>query len=141
MTSSETQVQPGPLESQLREMYGRVAYTHKTHLKMADALLDRYKRVKLLEIGLSALTSSALLLAVFGDSRCGTIVGAILSTIFLGVVLYVKEENMGEEGQRHTEIAAKLWGLREGLLSLLTDLRGSGATDEIRAPILSSATS
>lgn len=124
---------PEPLESQLREMYGRVAYTHKTHMKMADALIDRYQFVKKVEIWLSAITSSALVLAVFGDSRCGTIVGAILSTILLAVVLYVKEENMGAEAQRHTETASKLWGLREGLLSLLTDLRGGGDETEIRA--------
>ena len=32
------------LEGQLREMYGRVAYTHKTHEKMADRyVLDGFK--------------------------------------------------------------------------------------------------
>ena len=132
MTATAEKNKPEPLESQLREMYGRVAYTHKTHMKMADALIERYHFVKKIEIWLSAVTSSALVLAVFGDSHCGTIVGAILSTILLGVVLYVKEENMGAEAQRHTETAAKLWGLREGMLSLITDMRGGCDEVQIR---------
>jgi hypothetical protein len=30
------------LEGQLREMYARAAYTHKTHEKMADRYIARY---------------------------------------------------------------------------------------------------
>ncbi|MEG0589924.1 SLATT domain-containing protein [Aurantimicrobium sp.] len=121
-----------PLESQLREMYGRLAYTHKTHLKMADALIDRYTLVKRVEIGLSALSSGTLVVAAFGDSKWGTLFGAVLSTILLGLILYVKEESMGEYAQRHTETASKLWGLRERMLSLLTDLRAGADVETIR---------
>lgn len=123
---------PSVLENQLREMYGRLAYTHKTHEKMADSYVKRYRRIKFWEITLSAVTSGSLLLAVFGDSKCGTVVGAGLSTILLGLVLFVKEGNLGEQAQRHSETAAKLWGLREKLLSLLVDLRSGHAEDNIR---------
>ena len=120
------------LESQLREMYGRVAYTHKTHEKMADGYIGRYKVIKTVEICLSAIASGSLLFAVFGDSKCATIFGAILSTVLLGLTLYFKEASLGEQAQKHTVVASKLWGIREALLSLLADLYDGRSCEEIR---------
>src|ERR1700744_2848971 len=94
----DTPVEPAAtLESQLREMYARAAYTHKTHEKMADRYIKRYKCIKTAEIVLSAVTASSLLLAVLGDSHVGTIVGAALSTVLLGFALYFKEASLGEQ--------------------------------------------
>lgn len=121
------------LESQLREMYGRAAYTHKTHEKMADGYIRRYRVIKTVEIWLSALAASSLLLALFGDSKAGTIVGAVLSTILLGFTLYFKEASLGEQAQKHTVVASKLWGVREALLSLLVDMSDGRALEEVRA--------
>lgn len=120
------------LEGQLREMYGRAAYTHKTHQKMADNYVTRYKRIKVAEIALSAATASSLLLAIFGDKWIGTIIGAVLSAILLGFTLYFKEASLGEQAQLHTEVGAKLWGAREALLSLLVDLQDGRPVAEVR---------
>lgn len=120
------------LESQLREMYGRVAYTHKTHEKMADGYIRRYRKIKGAEIALSAISSGSLMFAVFGDSKAGTVLGAILSTVLLGLSLYFKEASLGEQAQKHTEVAAKLWGIRESLLSLLADMHDGRDIEEIR---------
>jgi len=120
------------LEGQLREMYGRAAYTHKTHQKMADNYIARYKRIKVAEIVLSAATSSSLLIAIFGDKPIGMIIGAILSAILLGFTLYFKEASLGEQGQLHTEVGSKLWGAREALLSLLVDLQDGRPAEEVR---------
>ncbi len=121
------------LESQLREMYGRAAYTHKTHEKMADGYIARYRLIKTVEIWLSAAAASSLLVAVFGESRCGTIVGAALSTILLGLTLYFKEASLGEQAQKHTVVASKLWGVREQLLSLLVDMHDGRPLQEVRS--------
>lgn len=121
------------LEGQLREIYGRVAYTHKTHEKMADRYVARYKRIKAGEIALSAVSSGSLIFAVFGDSPTATIIGAVLSTILLGLTLYFKEAMLGENAQKHTEIASKLWGAREALLSLLTDMHDGRDAGAIRS--------
>ncbi|MDQ0621034.1 SLATT domain-containing protein [Paraburkholderia graminis] len=121
------------LEGQLREMYARAAYTHKTHEKMADRYITRYKRIKTAEIVLSAVATSSLLLAVLGDSHVGTIVGAVLSTVLLGFALYFKEASLGEQSQKHSEVASKLWGVREALLSLLVDMKDGRSVDEIRS--------
>jgi hypothetical protein len=120
------------LEGQLREMYGRAAYTHKTHEKMADGYIERYRFIKNLEIWLSALATGSLLLAVFGDSQIGTIVGAVLSTILLALTLYFKEASLGEQAQKHTVVASQLWGAREALLSLLVDMSDGRPIEEIR---------
>lgn len=120
------------LEGQLREMYGRAAYTHKTHEKMADGYIRRYRFIKTLEILLSALAAGSLLLAVFGDSRVGTIVGAVLSTVLLGFTLYFKEAALGEQAQKHTVVGSKLWGVREALLSLLVDMHDGREIEEVR---------
>lgn len=114
------------LEGQLREMYGRAAYTHKTHEKMADQSIYKYKWIKTIEISLSSLSAGSFILAVFGDTHAGTITGALLSTVLLGFLLYFKEANLGEQAQKHTVTASKLWGIRERLLSVLVDLRRTG---------------
>ncbi|WP_199099136.1 SLATT domain-containing protein [Dyella sp. ASV21] len=110
------------LEGQLREMYGRSAYTHKAHEKMADQYIGRYKHIKVTEIVLSAIASSSFLLALFGDSRAGTVVGSMVSAVLLGLTLYFKEASLTQKAREHTEIAAKLWAVREALLSLLVDM-------------------
>lgn len=120
------------LEGQLREMYGRAAYTHKTHQKMADGYVTKYKRIKLIEIVLSAATTTSLLVALFGKSEAATAVGAVLSAILAGCALYFKEASLGEQAQLHTEVGAKLWGAREALLSLLVDLQDGRPVEEVR---------
>lgn len=130
--SPTSQAPTNALEGQLREMYGRAAYTHKAHQKMADNYVARYKCIKVAEIVLSAATASTLLIAIFGDKPIGTIIGAVLSTILLGFTLYFKEASLGEQGQLHTEVGAKLWGAREALLSLLVDLQDGRPLDEVR---------
>lgn len=113
-------------------MYGRLAYTHKTHEKMADILIATYKRIKRFEIAISAISTGSLVYAIFGDSRTATLIGAALSTLLLAFVLYFKEASLGERAQLHTEVAARLWGLRERLLSLLIDLRTGAAEPDVK---------
>jgi hypothetical protein len=132
LPSPASQTPTSALEGQLREMYGRAAYTHKTHQKMADNYVTRYKRIKVAEILLSAATASSLLITIFGDEPIGTIIGAILSAILLGFTLYFKEASLGEQAQLHTEVGAKLWGVREALLSLLVDLQEGRPVDLVR---------
>ncbi len=130
--SSSTMPAMTSLEGQLREMYGRAAYTHKTHEKMADGYIRRYRRIKSVEIWISALATGSLLLAVFGDSRQATVIGAGLSTILLGLTLYFREAMLGEQAQKHTVVGSKLWGVRETLLSLLVDMHDGRAAEEVR---------
>ena len=111
------------LEGQLRECFGRVVYTHKTHEKAADILLTRLSRVKLLQIILSALTTAGFIAAIFGAGKVGAILGVVVSSVLLVLNAYTKDYDLGELAQKHRQAGADLWIIREKYLSLITDLR------------------
>ena len=60
------------LEDQIRECYGRVVYTHKTHERMADRCADTLRVYKLSQIVLSALTTAGAVGVVVRGKRCPT---------------------------------------------------------------------
>lgn len=126
------------LEGQLRENYGRVVYSHKTHEKCADILLERHKKIKFWQIVLSALVTGGLITSFFDIASlaeykaCGKIIMLVISTILLVLNSYTKDYDLGEIAQKHRRAGADLWVIREKYLSLLTDLRlGIAQIDEI----------
>lgn len=110
------------LEGQLRECYGRVVYSHKTHEKCADILLSRLGKIKLWQIILSAVTTAGFLGAIFGSGIIGATIGVIVSTVLLALNAYTKNYDLGELAQKHKQAASDLWFIREQYLSLLVDL-------------------
>lgn len=110
------------LESQLRECYGRVVYSHKTHEKCTDLLLSRLSTIKLWQIILSALSTGGFLATFFGAGNIGTGTGVVVSTILLILNAYTKNYDLGELAQKHKQAANEIWLIRESYLSLLTDL-------------------
>jgi hypothetical protein len=120
------------LESQIRECYGRVVYSHKTHEKCSDIYLKRLSATKITQIILAALTTGGLLTVMFGQpdtSRLAAFVAALTSTVLLALNAYTKDVDPGATAQQHKETADRLWLLRESYLSLLADMR-SGAVDD-----------
>lgn len=111
------------LEGHLRELYGRVVYTHKAHQKCADDLLLRLARLKVAQITLSAMTTAGFITAIFEDGNVSTVVGAGLSSVLLALNAYMKNYDLGELAQKHRQVGADLWLIREKYLSLITDLR------------------
>ncbi len=116
------------LESQIRECFGRVGWSHKTHEKCADIYAERQKKLKLSEIVLSALTTTSLLSSVFGDQKIGTIIGAFLSTVVLGLTVYTKDFDLGKISKSHVDTAKKLWHIRELYISLIADIKTNNFT-------------
>lgn len=111
------------LEGQLRESYGRVVYSHKTHEKCADILLLRHDRVRLAQIVLSALATAGFVGAAMGTGQGAAIVGALLSAFLLVLNSYTKKYDLGELAQKHRQAGSDLWLIREEYLSLLVDVR------------------
>lgn len=111
------------LEGQLRECFGRVVYSHKTHEKCADILLSQLSRIKLWQIILSAVTTGGFIAAVFGAGKIGALVGILVSAALLILNAYTKNYDLGELSQKHKQAGADLWIIREKYLSLITDLR------------------
>ncbi|EFM3911660.1 SLATT domain-containing protein [Escherichia coli] len=110
------------LEGQIRECYGRVVYSHKTHEKCSDILLSRLSSIKFWQIILSALTTGGFLATFFGAGEVGTGVGIVVSTLLLILNAYTKDYDLGELAQKHKQAANEIWLIREKYLSLLTDL-------------------
>jgi hypothetical protein len=120
------------VESQIRECYGRVVWTHKTHEKCADILNKRHGRIKFWQILLSALITTGILVAVFGESQLIGLLSALLSFLLTVLNTYTKQYDLGGIAQKHAEAALSIWNVRENYLSLLTDIKsGSVSIDEI----------
>lgn len=121
------------LETQMREIYGRVIYTHKTHEKCAELLETRSTRIKWLEIILSASTTTSILGVVFGDGIFFQFIAALFSTALLALTLYSKDFNLSQLAERHKHAALNILEIREELLSLLVDLRiGNKDIDDLQ---------
>ena len=126
MTDEET-----ILEGQIRECYGRVVYTHKTHEKCADLLFQRHQCIKGGQIVLSALVTGGVLGALWPDTTFVlTLLTAILSTILLALNAYTKDYDLGEVAQKHRQAASEIWVIRERYLNLLTDFRSHAVSLE-----------
>lgn len=111
------------LESQIREIYGRVVYTHKTHEKCADVLKTRSDFLKFFEIFLSAATTTSILVVLFGDGKLFQFLAALFSTILLALTLYSKDFNLLAIAEKHKQAALNILEIREKLLSLLVDIK------------------
>ncbi|RYY25866.1 MAG: SLATT domain-containing protein [Sphingomonadales bacterium] len=122
----------GPLEDQIRECFGRVVYTHKTHEKTADRCAETLRRYKLGQIAVSALTASGVVSSIVIDDIWIKLVTALLSLGSLWISSYMKGFDPGATAQKHRDAAANIWPVRESYLSLLTDLR-SGSIDAAEA--------
>lgn len=117
------------LEGQLRECYGRVVYTHKTHEKCADVLLEKNASIKRWQIILSAIIAGGVITMLFEFcqlaeyKKFAEFLVAIISTILLVLNSYTKDYDLGTIAQKHRQAAAEIWLIREKYLTLLTALR------------------
>lgn len=116
------------LESQVRECFGRVVYTHKTHSKMADRCATTLRRVKIAQIILSALTASGAVGILFSEQYLLKLATAAVSLLTVAINSYMKGFDPGATAQKHRDAASDMWPIRESYLSLLTDI-SAGDTD------------
>jgi len=119
----EQNFQVNIIEAQIRECFGRVAWSHKTQEKCADILNRRNNRIKIFQIVLSAITTTGIMITVFGDQKWVGILTALISTTLLALNTYLKNYDLGQIAQKHADCASNLWNIRENYLSLLTDIK------------------
>jgi hypothetical protein len=111
------------LESQIRDIYGRIIYTHKTHEKCADILKCRYDCFKYIDIVLSVITTSSIIFNVFGENRITLVTSLIASALLLGLKLFSYNYNLLAFSEKHKNAAHNLLEIREKFFSLLVDIR------------------
>lgn len=125
MTQESNSIAVENLEAQLRESFGRVVYTHKAHEKSADDVLFWFRVRRIIQTVLSAIASTGFLTILLGDpakSHDSAIVGGIAALLLAFLNVYMQGNNPMQDVQRHTEVASKLWLVRERYVSLLNDV-------------------
>lgn len=121
----------GLLLAQVRELYGRAAYTHKTHEKQADICYRKYWWQRRGLVALTAISSTTFVASLVGLANGQQWAPLVTSFIALAVTatnLGSKNFKHGEEMQQHRDTAAKVWDVRESYLSLIVDLQAGACS-------------
>lgn len=116
-----SQVHREGLKSQIKEVYGRIVYTYTTYWKMVDALTSKNRRIKYIQIVLSAISTGGFIGSIITNEAVLTCIGGIFSTILLALNLYFKDFNLSEDITKYSAAANALWSIHESYVSLLTD--------------------
>jgi len=106
----------------IRESFGRVVYSHKTHEKAAEIEENKKKGAKWLDIVLTTLTSGSLIGTIITNQTVLLYISAVLSALTLGFTIFQLSFNPAEKAEKHRYIAKELWYIREKYISLMTDI-------------------
>lgn len=120
------------LLAQVRESFGRVVYSHKTHEKQADICFTKHRLQQGALIGFTALGSGTFLASVFGIVGNPVLTSLVTSSVALLVTwasLGAKAFRFAEESDAHRSIASRLWDVRESYISLIADMMSGDLTD------------
>lgn len=121
--------------AQVRESFGRVVYSHKTHEKQADLCFRKHRWQQGLLVAFTALSTGTFLAAVLGlvsNPVLTSLATSAIAIVVSALSLATKSFRFDEESKAHRDIAARLWDVRESYLSLIADLM-SGATSAVDA--------
>lgn len=120
------------LESQLRQIFAGVVWTHKIQEKQADIYLEQYNMMETWKIALSAITTSGICTVIFIDENWLKILTAVISMASLFINSYFKVYDLKSLQQHHKKSAIDLLELREELIAILCDIKsGRYQEDEL----------
>lgn len=120
------------LLAQVRESFGRVVYSHKTHEKQADISFSRYQWQQGILIALTAVSSGTFLTLVFGlfgNSMWTNLATSFCALLVSWMSLGAKTFKFDETSAAHRDIASKLWDVRESYISLIADMMSGEILD------------
>ncbi len=115
----------------IRESFGRVAYSHKTHEKAAEIEDRNSKIVKWANIVLTALTSGTLISTIVTSQNTFLYISAVLSSLMLGFTLFQLNFNPSERAEKHRYVVKELWYIREKYINLMADILNGKLSDEL----------
>jgi hypothetical protein len=114
----------------IRESFGRVVYTHKTHEKAREIASAKADLSKWTNIVLTTLTSGTLLSTIITNQKSLLYVGSALAALALAFTIFQLSFDPGSEAERHRATAKELWYVREKYIHLLADIaKNSEAID------------
>lgn len=121
------------LLAQVRESFGRVVYSHKTHEKQADICFTKHRWQQGVLIALTAISSGTFLAAVvglLGDPALTSLATSSIALLVTWISLGAKTFRFADESEAHRDIASRLWDVRESYISLIADLMSGDLSDE-----------
>ena len=131
------------LNSQIRNSYGNVFWTHKIHEKDADIYRCWNNWLKIIQIGLSAISTTGIIYILFGVSkntplqdglydsvRWAALISSGISALLVIANSLSKGYDLGELSASHGATALKLLDLRVDYLSLLYDIKARSISVE-----------
>lgn len=114
----------------IREEFGRVAYTHKTHEKARELCTRQATISKWVNIILNALTFGGVLTSITSENRDLLYVALFCATLTAGYTLYQLSFNPLQEATEHREAAKSLLRIRDRYIHLLADIEGNALTSQ-----------
>lgn len=105
----------------IRESFGKVCYSHKTHEKEVQIQSRNVTKVKWINIVLIAITTGSLLSTLFAGQNL-LIAGAIFSAITLGFSIFQLSFDPEKKAVSHKQAANSLWLIREKYVNLMADV-------------------
>lgn len=119
------------LESQIRQVFASVVWTHKIQEKQADKYLKSYKRLEFIRILFVAATSSGIFAAIFVENDyLLKIVTAVVSAVSLFISTYFKSYDLKSLYTQHKKSAIELLALRENIVTVLCNIKMSKYTED-----------
>jgi len=115
----------------IKESFGRVVYSHKTHEKAAEIEEEKSRIVKWFNVILIALTSGTLMTTIITDQATLIYTSAVFSALTLGFIIFQLSFSPVEKAEKHRYIAKELWYIREKYVNLIADIINERINDEV----------
>jgi len=114
----------------IRESFGRIVYTHKTHEKMTEIFESKRGWATAGEIIATSLTASGLISLNFYNDNFIKISAALLAFLSLSMALYKSFAMLDNRIGSHQKTAWKLWIMRERYINLISDVSENRISDQ-----------
>ncbi|MFV2178318.1 SLATT domain-containing protein [Actinomadura sp. LOL_016] len=119
------------LLAQVRESFGRVVYSHKTHEKQADLCFRKHRWQQAALVTFTAISTGTFLASLLGnvvDPKMASLATSFIALVVAALSLAAQNFKFDEEAQAHRDIASRLWDVREAYLSLISDLMSDASS-------------
>lgn len=120
---------PQALITSIRESFGRLVYTHKTHEKEIELLESSASCLKWVELALIAIAAGGAIGVLLGTGFCFQLVTAITATLATAVTLYQLSFDPDHAIREHRNSARQLWLIRERYINLLADIADAAISE------------
>jgi hypothetical protein len=115
----------------IRELFGRVVYSHKTQEKEAEMQQKNARDIKILNILLVSLTAGPLLANMITNQKVLLIAGSIFSFLALVFTIFQLSFDPEKRASDHKNTANKLWLIRERFVCLIADISSGHIPEDI----------